>query len=336
MDDQHAPASPVTGPRVLLGAFILWQLAFLFGVNFLEMINTARDELPSDHGRAIDRVLPGWPSKKGHFHDLADVANQVMRRYAQLTGQTQGWSLFAPDVGRQCVFPAVLVRWDEDPLSAPVLTRPLTPLAARSPLEAAALWSVALRAPLPRPAAQLAAREFGTLAAANPLQEAVLRVARSAGPAAPVPPAPLTIRSDNEPEDVYHYFRVGKFRLRRLEGNLAIILRVTADETREEAAKRWRDRIARLLDDDGDVVKAYLRWRWQSYRKAHPEAPEPAQLILVMRRWAIRPPEKAPPYWDGPFTMPVGRLQPRVRWQPGRSPLEMYNPVTGRFEEVKR
>src|SRR5262249_6989983 len=117
MDKQPPAASPpVTGSRLLLGAFILWQLAFLFGINFLDMINSARDEMPShkDYAQGIERVFPGWPSKSGHFHDLADVADKITRRYAQLTGQTQGWSLFAPDIGKQCVFPAVLVRWDED------------------------------------------------------------------------------------------------------------------------------------------------------------------------------------------------------------------------------
>jgi hypothetical protein len=286
----------VTGPRLLLGAFILGQLAFLVVINFLELIKSARDELPKDYAKAIDRVVPGWPSKQGHFHDLADVADRLTRRYAQLTGQTQGWSLFAPDVGKQCVFPAVLVRWDEDPLSAPALTRLLTPLAATTPLEASAL-----------------------------------RAACSAGRPAAVPPAPVTILSDNEPRDVNRYFRLGRFRLRRLESNLVLVLRQTKDETPAEAAERWRGRIYKLLDEDGDVVKAYLRWRWGSYRKTHTGTPEPARLILVMRRWAIRPPEKAPPYWDGPFTMPVARLHGDL----SRAPLEMYNPVTRRFQEVK-
>jgi hypothetical protein len=337
MDEQPSPpaSQPLTGPRILLGAFILWQLVFLFGVNFIELIHTARDDLPKDYGKAIDRVFPGWPSKRGHFHDLTDMADRLTRRYAQLTGQTQGWSLFAPDVGRQCVFPAVLVRWDDDPRSAPALTRPLTPLGATTPLEGAALWAAALRSPLPRSAGESAAREFATLAAANPLEAGVLRAARSAGLGVGVPPPPLTILSDNEPRDVHSYFRLGLFRLRRLEGNLVITLRVLEDETPAEAAKRWHRRIFKLLDDDGDVVKAYLRWRWESYRRAHPGTPEPAQLILVMRRWAIRPPDRAPPYWDGPFTVPVARVQPRVRWQTSRLALEMYNPVTGRFQEVK-
>src|SRR5262249_19371259 len=257
MDKQPpAAAAPVTGPRILLGAFILWQLTFLFGINVLEMINWARDEMPKDKEQAqgVERVLPGWPSKSGHFHDLADVADKITRRYAQLTGTPEGWPLFAPDIGKQCVSPVVLVRWDDDSVPAPALSRPLTPLAANGPLEAAALAVPALRSQ--------------------------------------VPAAPAIILSANEPLDIQSYFRVGSFRLRRLEGNLTLILRQIDDETPTEAAERWRGRIAEFLERDGEVVQAYLRWRWASYRKAHPEAPPPKQLILIMRRYAIVAPEK--------------------------------------------
>jgi hypothetical protein len=337
MDVQPSPAGapPVTGPRILLGAFILWQLVFLFAVNFIELTNAVRGDLPTDSAPAIGRVFPGWPSKRGHFHDLLDIGERITRRYAQATGQTQGWSLFAPEVGKQCVFPAVLVRWDEDPLSAPVLTRPLTPLAASTPLQSAALWGAVLGSPFPRPVPQQAARSLATLAATSPLEASILRAADSAGPPMALPPAPLTLLSDNEPRDVTSFVRIGKFRLRRLEGNLVLILRQYEDETALKAAKRWRRRIYDHLDRDGDTVTAYLRWRWESYRRAHPETPVPAQLILVMRRRAIVPPEKAPPYWEGPFIVPVARLQPRVHWVPPRLPLEMYNPLTQRFEEIK-
>ena len=295
MDQQPPPStSPrVTGPRILLGAFILWQLAFLLGINFLDMINSGREEMQDkDYSPGIDRVFPGWPSKSGHFHDLTDIGDKITRRYAQLTGQTQGWSLFAPDVGRQCVFPAVLVRWDRDPLSAPAFSLPLASLTARNPLTKAVFWSAAATAP-----------------------------------------KSVTIISDNEPRDVKHFLRIGHFRLRRLESSISLILRVDDKaETPTEAAERWRSRIARLLDEDGDVAKAYLHWRWESYRKAHPDLPAPKQLILVMRRYAIRPPEKSPPYWDGPFTVPVARWQPKAN----RTELEMYNPVLQRFQEIAR
>jgi hypothetical protein len=196
------------------------------------------------------------------------------------------------------VFPAVLVRWDEPPRSARAHARALTPLAARGPLEAAALWGAALH---------------------------------SASP-----PGPVLIRSDNEPPDIHRYFRLSGFRLRRLEGRLTLVLRQAEDETPAQAADRWRERIAKLLRRDGDVGKAYLRWRWDSYRTAHPEAPPPRQLILVMRRYAIVAPDRAPPHWQGPFTVPVARWQPGPSGRSGGAPLEKYDPVRERFQEADR
>jgi hypothetical protein len=301
----------------LLGAFIVWQLVFLVVINFLDMVNSAREEMKDkDYTEGVERVFPSWPTKEGHFHDLADIADRVTRRYAQLTGQTQGWSLFAPEVGRQCVFPAVVVRWDTDPPAAAQVPPKLAP----------------------------AARDFGLLAAMNPFNAAALQAARAAPPA-PIPAAapapaparpPVTVLSDNEPRDVNSFFRLGLFRVRRLEGNIAPVLRQAEGETAAQAADRWRGRITKLLNENGDVVQAYLHWRWESYHKAHPDAPAPKQLILVMRRYEIVPPQEAPPYWKGPFTEPVARLRPEVRGADGEPRLEKYNPVTKRFEEVAR
>jgi hypothetical protein len=44
----------------------------------------------------------------------------VTDRWAQLTGQCQMWSLFAPDFPRQGTFPVVELRWDDPAGSAPV------------------------------------------------------------------------------------------------------------------------------------------------------------------------------------------------------------------------
>jgi hypothetical protein len=88
MDEQPPPAPPpATGPRLLLGAFIVWQLLFLVGINFVEVLEVAREELPAaeDPHKALERVLPGWATEEGHFHDLTDVAGKVTKRYAQLT-----------------------------------------------------------------------------------------------------------------------------------------------------------------------------------------------------------------------------------------------------------
>jgi hypothetical protein len=332
MADQRSPSAAPTfaGPRLLLGVFIVWQLLFLLLVNGLELVNSIRDDMPKDLGAALDRAVPGWPNKKGHIHDLTELMEKLAGRWASLTGQTQGWSLFAPDVRRHCIFPAALLRWDDDPLSASALGRPLAPLGASTPLEAAAAWAVVEHTPRPRTVPDLAARHLAPLAAADRFQAEVLRAA-AADPGFQRPAAE-TLLSDNEPRDMLSYFRFGNFRLRRYEGNIVRTLRPLDDETPAAMRRRWRDAIGEHVRDYGDSIHAWLRWRLDREQAAHPGRPAPKQVILLMRRWSIVDHSKAPPYWDGPFTVPVARWQPQVAWDGGYGPLEPWDPVQERFE----
>ena len=53
-------------------------------------------------------------------------------------------------------------------------------------------------------------------------------------------------------------------------------------------------------------------------------------------RYQIREAREQPPFWDGPHTQPLARWLPGVTWESGYRPLEVYNPVTGRFEGRKK
>jgi hypothetical protein len=334
--DTNAPPSPPpapTGPPLLLGIFIVGQLVFLTAINLVDMARDARDELPRDTATAIERVVPGWTKQSGHAHDLTEQVYNVAKRWSQVSGQLQGWSLFAPNIGRHCVFPSVLLLWDEEPLSAPGMAHYLAPLAAASPLEAAVLAAGERSLAPPEPTAHRVGRHLAPLAASDQLQAAVLRVT-AALTAPPGPPSPThdEMLSDNEPRDVNAYFRAGHFRLRRYEGNLVDILRPLEDETPAETAERWQKRIAKHVRKYGDVIHAYLRWRLEAYREEHPDRPEPRQAVLLVRRWTIADRKQAPPYWHGPYIVPVARWQPHVTWARGHGPLEAYDPVRQRFE----
>src|SRR5262249_18725740 len=137
MDSQPPPPPPApTGPRLLLGIFIVGQIVFLAVINLLDLARDARSEMKDKTASALERVVPGGPREGAPLHDATDGARGAARRWSQATGQLQGWSLFAPNIGRHCVFPLLELRWDEDPRSAPAAARPLAPLAASSPLEA--------------------------------------------------------------------------------------------------------------------------------------------------------------------------------------------------------
>lgn len=161
------------------------------------------------------------------------------------------------------------------------------------------------------------------------------RVTAQAGP--PEKLAPQFLRSDNEPPDRLSYFRIGRFRLRRFEGNVVVVL-ATRDRPMEELTDQWRGKIETHLREEGDCVLAYLRRRSDDFQRAHPETPPPRQVILNVRVYRV-PPPPGPEPWDWERlheAYPVVRWLPGAEPQPDYYPLEMYNPVMERFEVLRR
>jgi hypothetical protein len=164
---------------------------------------------------------------------------------------------------------------------------------------------------------------LAALAAANPWEViAVSLAARGRGDV----PAPIVFLSDNEPADPTRYFRFGQFRVRRFEGQLDVTL--YPDETPEQ----WHERIEKRVSREGNPMRYYLGWRLREFKRRNPGRPNPTQIILLMRRYHVRAPDEAPPYWDGPFVSPVARLRPRPGTAVSAAPLESYDPETGQFE----
>jgi hypothetical protein len=288
--------------QVVLGLFILFQLVFVVFYNLIGLFQDAQTRLDSRITAVIDRVMPGYGGKSGHAWKISDEISTGMRRWGQLTGQDQSWSLFAPNVAEVTGFPAVVLNWEDVPTSGPALARPLAQLAASSPLEVAAL-DLAARAPA-----------FG----------------------GPPPPEELFL-SDNEPPNPHHFFRIGKFRIRRYEGALIPYLSRRKGETEAEANERWAGAIRDHVAEYPDQLQAYVQWRLSVWQKQHPDSPPPRQVILVERTYKILPPDDdTGAIWDGPRTLPLLRWQPQAVWQTGFRAIERYNPVTQRFESIQK
>ena len=94
---------------VLLGVFVVFQLAFLFVHNLVGLLQDVRPDMPPDVRAAAEQVAPGWPEKKGPVWNVMEATNKVTTRWSQATWQLQTWALFAPNVGRECVFPALVL-----------------------------------------------------------------------------------------------------------------------------------------------------------------------------------------------------------------------------------
>src|SRR5438477_625539 len=75
---------------------IAGQLFFLIALNLLTFLEAARPQLKDR--RFVEWLFPGWSRQEGHAYDAAQVVNGLTNRWAELTGQPQDWSLFAPNV----------------------------------------------------------------------------------------------------------------------------------------------------------------------------------------------------------------------------------------------
>jgi hypothetical protein len=176
--------------------------------------------------------------------------------------------------------------------------------------------------------ARSAAGLIAALAASQQLQTASAWLAAA-------PPAPVYLLSDNEPRDIHHYFRVGKFRLRRLEGHLDLDFYVPPDKSAEDMKDQWRQRVFERVRAQAAVMRAYLEWRWTRYHLQHPDRDTPKQIILYVRLYRVPPPGASPWTWEGPEVRPIARWRPHVRYVPGRPQVEVYDLIAGRFDVME-
>jgi hypothetical protein len=136
------------------------------------------------------------------------------------------------------------------------------------------------------------------------------------------------LRSDNEPADPRHYFRVGRFRERRVENAVMHYFVEFDDETPGQRAARWDKELGRHVRNNAILIRAYLRGRLEECREHHPDKEAPRQVILVERIWRMTPAEDGSVGWSGPVTTPL------ARWRPGDDAVERYSLRHERFEDA--
>jgi hypothetical protein len=313
---------------VLLGLFILGQLAFLFAANFLGMVDQyTRTGFPERIKAPVEQAAPSG----GHLWRLNENLYTLAWHWGQVTGQPQSWGLFAP-VGMDCAFPALQLRHELPVESAPMLARPAHVLAGQHPAQVATVAVMLQSAAWRAPETERLVRHLSLLGARRPLELAALQQLALLASGAMPSEAELLL-SDNEPRNIERYLRIGRFRLRRLEGSVLPYLPVRA--TREKTLENWRERIESHVRQYGQLIMTYCRFRLDAAGLGNDKAP--AQVILVMRRYRIRPPEEAgTQHWTGPEVIPIARWQPRRTGTPDAQPVEWYNPETERFERIAK
>jgi hypothetical protein len=96
----------------LLGAFICLELVYLPAANALKLVPlrkpVPRSELFDEPQLRAGETRPDWLAP-------LDALGAACDRWGELTGQVQGWSLFAPYYGRMASLPVVIFVWRDPP-----------------------------------------------------------------------------------------------------------------------------------------------------------------------------------------------------------------------------
>jgi hypothetical protein len=314
--------------RFFLGLFILWQLFFLVSSNLLSLLPRAR-ECWKDQ-KLVQTIAPDWSQAKGRVAGAENALMTTTTRWAEATGQPQNWSLFAPNVTSTIPFPAVEFCWEDAPNSVEAMSYQLAPLAAghildEIPLKAASARKYSFNWP-----------EFYKHVDFEKMTELARRSSPPAEPWRRGLAPYLVLFSENEPQDKQHYVKLGHFRFRRYESCIDISP-ASADKEPDSVVDVWREEIEGRVCERWRLIQAYLRWQYARLLKEHPGLPEPRQIIFWIRIFRVPSPGQAPSPWDwqGPEWYPVARWQPGAQWSENLLPVEMFNPVVGRFESLR-
>ncbi len=93
MAEAAGNASSPSTRQVALGLFVVFQLVFLLGSNFLDYAEHLGAELGALP--PVRAPVPGRLLDSGHLSQLAGAVSGLLLRWAQLTEQPQGWPLYA-------------------------------------------------------------------------------------------------------------------------------------------------------------------------------------------------------------------------------------------------
>jgi len=88
----------------LLGLFVVGHIVFLALSNTIGWLQDVRDDMSEPGKEVLKTATADWGGKHGHLWEATHTVHDITRRYAEATGQFQTWSLFAPSIGRECIF----------------------------------------------------------------------------------------------------------------------------------------------------------------------------------------------------------------------------------------
>jgi hypothetical protein len=143
---------------------------------------------------------------------------------------------------------------------------------------------------------------------------------------------PVRLASFVEPENPLAYFRPpgSGDRLFHYEARISLIFAAWTPESFTSFAADWRAAMAQRIRRQWKSMQAYMRWQAANYQRRHPELPPPREVLLFVRIFHT-PAFGEPLIWPSAGEVCVARLRMNEPPAAGMLPLEMCDPVTGRF-----
>ena len=150
--------------------------------------------------------------------------------------------------------------------------------------------------------------------------------------------ADVDLHSDQEPQDPKFYVRLpgSNDRLFHYEMRLGLVGAFLDEKLLQEKPDEWTDLFKERVGRQWKSMRAYLRWRTESYLKAHPELPMPDVVTLSLRAYRTPEPGKLPPEWTPPLQQPLARWIPAWNERPDRLPVEYFDQVHKVFAPLER
>src|SRR5688572_2453733 len=110
MAEPAAPPSPTRRAlAAAVGLFAAWQLVYIPAANLINFV-------PRRVGPPLEPIADGYQQRSTFtaiepLQRTADYTGDVLDFWSELTGQEQGWSMFAPGMPPYSVFPTVEFRF---------------------------------------------------------------------------------------------------------------------------------------------------------------------------------------------------------------------------------
>ncbi|MCS6864917.1 MAG: hypothetical protein RMJ56_05995 [Gemmataceae bacterium] len=121
---------PRGGLAIAVGFFATWQLIYIPAANVIDLIPRRLNEPPLEPIRDTYQKTGTFTSLEP-LQRAAEIAGDILDFWSEISGQEQGWSLFAPGPPPHSVFPAVELHFPDG--RCETLLSPFEPLNKQHP-----------------------------------------------------------------------------------------------------------------------------------------------------------------------------------------------------------